>query len=69
MDGLSPNYFHLPEFLYHLDQGDPLKVFQLGVKLVFDSYHWEDIGALKSPPNLIDYCKKVVISSNTESRQ
>ncbi|PWQ94273.1 tetratricopeptide repeat protein [Leucothrix arctica] len=55
-----PGYYLLPEFLYHLDQEDPQKVLQMGMKLGLSTEQWSDIGALKSHPDLLEYCWRAV---------
>jgi len=51
-----PSLYLLPEFLYHLEQEDPLKALQLSIKLGLDSKQVRDIGALKTHPELLNYC-------------
>lgn len=55
-----PSYYLLPEFLHHLEQGNELKVFQMGIKLGFNTKQYREIGELKSHPELIDYCWKAI---------
>ena len=62
-----PGFYLLPEFLYHLDQGDPSKAFQLSIKLGINSKQWSDIGALKNDPELVSYCLNAVKAPSSVS--